>query len=225
MKNIPRNKYPEETRKKILKVAKHLFLTKGYEHTTILDIVEGLQGMTRGAFYHHFKSKEEVFDAIITLHYDQQNPVILANQQSHLNGLEKLKYILNKQLNTEISEEDLQLTKLSISLLDNPLFLANHVKSNRDIAVILAEIIEKGMADGSIRNGNALVLAELLLLTINHWFFPSIYPFNEETANDKIYIVKEIFDHLGMPLFDDKIISQLEDFAQAFDWGKKNAVR
>ena len=55
---MPRNKYPEETVQKILDVSMKLFLEKGYEETTILDIVGELGGLTRGAFYHHFKSKE-----------------------------------------------------------------------------------------------------------------------------------------------------------------------
>ena len=52
---MPRNKYPEETVQKILDAALKLFLEKGYEETTVLDIIGEMGGMTRGAFYHHFK--------------------------------------------------------------------------------------------------------------------------------------------------------------------------
>ena len=48
---MPRNKYPEETVQKILDVSMKLFLEKGYEETTVLDIVGELGGLTRGAFY------------------------------------------------------------------------------------------------------------------------------------------------------------------------------
>ena len=41
---VARNKYPEETVKKILTAAKRLFLEKGYEKTTIQDIVDQLGG-------------------------------------------------------------------------------------------------------------------------------------------------------------------------------------
>ena len=33
-----------------------LLLEKGYEETTVLDIISEMGGLTRGAFYHHFKS-------------------------------------------------------------------------------------------------------------------------------------------------------------------------
>ena len=58
---MSRNKYPEETEQIILDAALKLFIENGYEQTTILDIVDKMGGLTRGAFYHHFKTKEEVF--------------------------------------------------------------------------------------------------------------------------------------------------------------------
>ena len=62
---MARNKYPQETIHKILDVAQELFLTKGYEHTSIQDIIDGLGGLTKGAIYHHFKSKEEILSAVL----------------------------------------------------------------------------------------------------------------------------------------------------------------
>ncbi len=59
---MARNKYPEITVEKILDVAQRLFLEKGYDNTTIQDIVNELGGLTKGAIYHHFKSKEEIID-------------------------------------------------------------------------------------------------------------------------------------------------------------------
>lgn len=61
---MARNKHPEATVERILDVAQRLFLEKGYDQTTIQDIVDGLKGMTKGAVYHHFKSKEEIMSAV-----------------------------------------------------------------------------------------------------------------------------------------------------------------
>ena len=61
---MARNKYPELTVEKILDVAQKLFLEQGYEQTTIQDIVNNLGGMTKGAVYHHFKSKEEIINTL-----------------------------------------------------------------------------------------------------------------------------------------------------------------
>lgn len=49
---------------KIIEVAYDLFTTKGYDKTTIADIIKGA-GASKGGFYHHFKSKDEIFERII----------------------------------------------------------------------------------------------------------------------------------------------------------------
>ena len=60
---MARNKHPEQTVQKILDVSLKLFGEKGYEKTTIQDIVDAL-GMSKGAIYHHFKSKDDIIEAL-----------------------------------------------------------------------------------------------------------------------------------------------------------------
>lgn len=60
---MARNKHPEETVVKILDVAMRLFVERGYEQTSMQNIIDGLGGLTKGAVYHHFSSKEEIFFA------------------------------------------------------------------------------------------------------------------------------------------------------------------
>ena len=61
---MARNKHPEETVNLILDVAFRLFMEKGYEHTSIQNIIDNLGGLTKGAIYHHFKSKEDILVAL-----------------------------------------------------------------------------------------------------------------------------------------------------------------
>ena len=83
---MARNKYPEVTVEKILEVSQRLFLTNGYDNTTIQDIVEELGGLTRGAIYHHFKSKEEIMDALVNKMFLEKNPLDIVKKQKNLNG-------------------------------------------------------------------------------------------------------------------------------------------
>lgn len=123
---MPRNKYPEETVEKILDVSLKLFLEKGYENTTVLDIVDHLGGLTRGAFYHHFKSKEEVMSVLSERLFYENNPFEKVKRNQDLNGLQKLKKII------EDSMEDTAYRKISIEnipLLDNPSFSRSRLKA------------------------------------------------------------------------------------------------
>lgn len=53
-----------ETRDDIVAVADDLFYRQGYEHTSFADIAERLK-ISRGNFYHHFKTKDDILDAVI----------------------------------------------------------------------------------------------------------------------------------------------------------------
>ena len=86
---MARNKYPEVTVEKILDAAQRLFLEKGYENTTIQDIVNELGGLTKGAVYHHFKSKEEIMDAVNDRMFFSNNPFEAVQGRGDLSGLEK----------------------------------------------------------------------------------------------------------------------------------------
>src|SRR5439155_4045939 len=52
------------TRTRILDIARDLFTTQGYGSTSIAQIAEKL-GTSKAALYYHFKSKEEILDALL----------------------------------------------------------------------------------------------------------------------------------------------------------------
>src|SRR5215813_2610674 len=52
------------TRDHIVEAADQLFYRQGYEHTSFADIADAVQ-ISRGNFYHHFKSKDDILDAVI----------------------------------------------------------------------------------------------------------------------------------------------------------------
>lgn len=57
-------KEAEERKNEILDVAERLFGTKGFDNTSTTDILNEI-GIARGTLYYHFKSKEEILDAMI----------------------------------------------------------------------------------------------------------------------------------------------------------------
>ena len=54
------------TRDHIVEAADQLFYRQGYEHTSFSDIADAVL-ISRGNFYHHFKSKDEILDAVINV--------------------------------------------------------------------------------------------------------------------------------------------------------------
>jgi TetR/AcrR family transcriptional regulator, transcriptional repressor for nem operon len=54
------------TRDHIIEAADQLFYRQGYEHTSFSNIADAVR-ISRGNFYYHFKSKDEILDAVIDL--------------------------------------------------------------------------------------------------------------------------------------------------------------
>lgn len=65
------------TRELITTAADRLFYERGYEHTSFSDIADAV-GISRGNFYHHFKSKDEILDAVIDLRLDNTRAMLEA---------------------------------------------------------------------------------------------------------------------------------------------------
>ena len=62
-------KKAEERKNEILDAADELFAQKGFDGTSTNDILEKV-GIARGTLYHHFKSKEDIMDALIDRYSD-----------------------------------------------------------------------------------------------------------------------------------------------------------
>jgi len=65
----------ETTRDQIVEAADRLFYERGFEHTSFADIAEAVQ-ISRGNFYYHFKSKDEILDAVINVRLANTNRML-----------------------------------------------------------------------------------------------------------------------------------------------------
>ena len=65
---IPNGRFMTNTKEHILGVATKLFLQKNFKEVTMKEIVEKT-GLSKGAFYHYFESKEKLFLEILNLFY------------------------------------------------------------------------------------------------------------------------------------------------------------
>jgi len=217
---LPRNKHPEETIQKILDVSMKLFTEKGYEQTTVLDIVNNLGGLTRGAFYHHFKSKEEVLCALSERIFRNTLSQVSGRELENLNGLEKVRklFLHNTVLAGSPGGDDyVKLQQASLSLLENPRFLAEQIRGTKEVATFFIPFIEEGMTDGSIRPGNPKLLAELLLVLFNLWMLPPLFPMDANEFEEKAMMIKACLDSLGFPLMNEEFLDAGETFAEILD--------
>lgn len=203
---MARNKHPEETIEKILTVSRKLFNERGYEHTTIADIVAAT-GMSKGAFYHHFKSKEEVYDRIADQYYDQMDWMEAPTKVPGKNGLEKLKYLFGFLLS---DPEKLELDQLgggnTEAIAKNPKMVWLTLESSvRQAAPVVIALIEEGNADGSIHVAQPKEFGEAFMILMNMWV--GVFVGDKADFLAKMTLLKSFSDALGLPMIDDNVLA------------------
>ena len=207
---LQRIEYPEVTVERILDAAQKLFLEKGYDHTTIQDIVDELGDLTKGAVYHHFKSKEEILDAVGDRMFFTNNPFEAVRNRSDLNGLEKLREAIRIN-QTDDSRTDLNIQ--SMPIYKDPRLLMEMIDSNRRILTpYFQELLEEGNRDGSMHTEYTREIAELLPLLTSLWMLPSIFPATKDEMKRKFIFLGDMLDKMGVPLFDEATSRLVDDF-------------
>jgi TetR/AcrR family transcriptional repressor of nem operon len=64
-----------DSKEKLLATARAMFLERGYPATSLGDLVAGV-GVTKGSFFHHFQSKEELALEVLLLEFEQTAGVL-----------------------------------------------------------------------------------------------------------------------------------------------------
>lgn len=96
--NLRRTKKESEaTKEKIIDAALYIFLEKGFSQTSVDDIVKPLN-LTRGAFYWHFKDKDDVFRSIIEKEHSQRIVSMSIIEEQITDERTKLEKIMNNIL-------------------------------------------------------------------------------------------------------------------------------
>ena len=182
---MARNKYPEQTVDKIVEVSLRLFMEKGYDHTTVQDIVDRLGGLTKGAVYHHFKGKEDIFDAVLDRLFSAREADLTAIVRDRtLSGRDKLRRMMTFSLQDPAQD---QLFTIAPSLSANDRLLSAQLLQVQEIARDYIEpAIREGIADGSVRAEHPAALAELFLLASNFGLNPLIFDITPAQMAEKI---------------------------------------
>ena len=121
----------DERKQEILNVSERLFCQKGFDATSVQDVLDQLH-CSKGAFYHHFISKDAVLDTICARHAEQACE--RASQQ--LEGLEgsmaRLNLLLRAFLPLHRDERSFML--MLLPLLDRPESVAVRVRYQEALA-------------------------------------------------------------------------------------------
>lgn len=138
------------TKSRIVKAAWNLFYKKGYEQTTVEDIINASR-TSKGTFYHYFKGKESLLNSLSYL-FDEKYEELSASIDPDMSAYDKLLY-LNHELFYMIE------TSVDISLLAflySSQLVTKDKKSLADSKRFyfkwITEILEDGLKSGEFKN-------------------------------------------------------------------------
>jgi len=138
-----------ERKNEIFDAAQELFLTQGYEKTSVNNIIKKI-GVAKGTFYYYFKSKEDLLDKLVkrmTIKILVEIKKIV--ERKDLDAISKLEKAYSVAGNIKL--ENIQLIKLMLKILykkDNLILRYKVYKSNVELVVPeFAKIIEQGVKE------------------------------------------------------------------------------
>lgn len=190
----------ENTRELILAVATEQFLKNGYEKTKLSDIINGLDGLTKGAIYHYFDSKEDIFNEVANNIGKQNKSIFDAIKYSNdINGSEKITKLVSLSINNEIMETN---TSITPKLIHSPKLLTSFLEQMQKVTIpeYFIPIIKEGIEDGSIIADNPNELAELLAVLLNIWLNPLIFNTSKETLISKINLINICLNNFNIKI-------------------------
>ena len=160
-----------ERRQELMTVAQHLFYTKGYENTSVNDIIKAA-GVSKGAFYHHFDSKTAILEAIVEQMMGQAftdlQEIIADDKLTAIPKWQKVVQLSNRwklEKEAEIIEVGRILNKDENILLHHKLRSEWLKVSTREIT----KIIDQGVAEG-VFNVEYIPETAVILLRITSSF-------------------------------------------------------
>jgi AcrR family transcriptional regulator len=217
---MARNKHPEETVNLIVDVAYRLFMEKGYERTSIQDIIDNLGGLSKGAIYHHFKSKEDILVTVTNKMTEESNKMLaVIRDRTDLNGEEKLKTIFKESIYRPVQDD---IFTVAPNLNNNPRLLFSMFRDTVEEAapVYILPIIEQGISDGSIQTDYPKELAELIILTANIWMNPMVFDNSVEEAYGKFMVFRQMMQGFGLDIVDEEMLDRLKELTSIYQKNK-----
>jgi|SRR5436190_3026651 len=161
----PRTRDFSRTRSLLIEAAGQLFAAHGYDRTSV-DAIIRQAGVSKGAFYHHFSSKEEVLDAVTDfIVEDALQQIGDAISDRTVGATVRLNRFLNASKVWRLAHFGLW-REVSVVLLRDvnaPMLRKIQVRTTSRAAPMLAEIIQQGVDEGAFDPPNPLETARLIL--------------------------------------------------------------
>ncbi|WP_313344594.1 TetR/AcrR family transcriptional regulator [Sedimentibacter sp.] len=137
----------DDKKRELLSIAEKLFMEKGYQKTSLDDILRA-SGISKGGFYHYFKSKDEVLSESINNMIDEVLAILQkVVDEEKLGALDKLNLFLSEKSKFQSSKAEYA-KLLGVLMQTDVSQYIYYVTVSRKLVTPLAQIIRQGVNEG-----------------------------------------------------------------------------
>ena len=150
----------EKRKKELLKIAYDMFITQGYENTSVDEIIEKAQ-IAKGTYYYYFESKEQTLEEVIDMMIDGEAKTAKQVIGMDISVPQKIVMILTSVKPTEAEQP------IKNALFQPENVLMHHKVRKKLINVLtplLSEVIKEGVNEGIFECDNIPERVKMLLI-------------------------------------------------------------
>jgi len=143
------NKEHDMRKNELTAAAKILFFQKGYENTTIQDIIDSL-GIAKGTFYHYFKSKDDLLDTLVDQMITEMSQHLKPIANSKKNAIEKINDFFHAGASYKVKNLDVFIVIIRTLYRDENQQMRERMfqSSIKKNSPIIASIVKQGIKEG-----------------------------------------------------------------------------
>ena len=174
---------PEIRRQQFIKAAEELFREKGYDNVTMSEIADRV-GMSHGAYFYYFKSKEELMRALIinSVRETEEHLKAVVSDKSK-SAVEKMQFLLSMTIDSYSSEQEF--IEFAHDYGNTGIYREFTLMTRKANVPLLAEIIKQGNREGSFHVKYPEDTMEYLM-----FIFESLYDTISQARDKKVYTRK-----------------------------------
>jgi AcrR family transcriptional regulator len=155
------------TKRQLVDAAVKLFSANGYAATSLQELVSEA-GLTKGAFYHHYRSKEEILRQIHDNFIDEQIERAEAAVREGSSPTESLRALIRSEMRAISEHQD----AVTVFLRERQAFSPEtwkEVRRKRDhLEQVFLDLVRDGIAAGEFRDGDPQLIT-YGILGMAHW--------------------------------------------------------